>query len=84
MVHRLRVLLLPLLFTAPLLAQHYQGRDHMIFHRPPPQAKHSLAITPGGGSVEHPSETSRHHELAVASRADKPVRNSAQSSAKTK
>jgi hypothetical protein len=84
MVHRLRVLLLPLLFTAPLFAQHYQGRDHMIFHRPPAQAKRSFAITPGVGSVGHPAEASRHRELAAASRADKPMRNSAQSSAKTK
>lgn len=79
-----RILSLALLLVSPLFAQHYQGRDHMIFHRSPALAKRSLSMAPGVGAGMHTAEATRRRELTVASRADKPVRNSAQSSAKTK
>jgi hypothetical protein len=56
-----------LLWGAALFAQHYQGRDHTVFHRPaPPPAKHASTATAASAPASRPSDATRRREPAFS------------------
>jgi len=52
-----------LLSGGALFAQHYQGRDHTVFHRPaPPPARHASNATTATTASTHTADATRRHE----------------------
>jgi cytoskeletal protein RodZ len=64
----LRMFLAAMLLGGTLFAQHYQGRDHTVFHpAAPPPAKHPTAAPAATPSGTRASDTSRRHEATYSS-----------------
>jgi hypothetical protein len=73
-----------LLSSVAAFAQHYQGHDHTVFHRPPP-AKHSSNITAAGSSASRTSDsTVRRHEATLTTPASSHTAQPAQVSTRSK
>ena len=75
-----------LISSASLFAQHYQGRDHTVFHRPPPPAPvaHHSSLAAGSSASPHGpvttaqnSEPSRRHNAGFGTSSDTEVHSSA-------
>ncbi len=62
------VLATVVLTCGSLFAQHYQGRDHTVFHPPAsPPAKHSSNLASANASSARAADATRHHDVKFSS-----------------